>query len=926
MATLTARRPQNASRTSTAPPGSSLHLTLPSASSSAVSKDNEHHHLSSKFKHIFENQKYAIFNASVTLHEVGNVPQLEGDFAVGWRFRGKKPRGKESLELHEKHHLGPLPKPSLPNLRLSNPSSSSVSVKTNSTSSSNPVPSASGSLLNPEHHRPQKNKFFSLPPPLHLGHHHAPNHGPEQRPEKKSSDPTPLKQVLASGDMEGGQTWPMESPGIMEELEGGYFEEPSGSSGSWERPGSAGGTSSGSAGSISIVTGGPQVNVHRASINSPSTPILRDQQNRAQQLSIPFPREGRLPAPVRAGTLPSHIPLLDSIDPDSLAPPKHRSLSTATADTSSSATSLQTHDFEKPSLPRVRSTSGPMPSLGGAQGGRDAELFSTSRKGETPVRPLKAHACKWDFELHHTLRIPLSKPTNNVGNSGGAHGKNGEALVLGNGPTSESGLELTILQYPANSRNLPASSARASPVPNGGSNPSVASGLEAVTGAKKDARKPDRTPVKFGTVNIDLAPFAAQVAGAHAGGATSASGTAAGGGRMTRRFLLKGSRTNATVKVSVEMEWVGGEGNWVAPPMQEGHHVTGVNELMVDNHENIRPDLLLAKTPSASSSDSNPLERTRTNMTTLSAISNYYPFSHHNTPGQSSNSLHLTRTRTGGTSGTLGTLASIGAGASGGGHYESYEHHLRAPSPSPTRSPRRRGKRIDLDLDGTTPKAPSSSRMASPARSEPDRGRGDLPTPSPRKPSPSPARSLLGLDVTRPSPSRANTHSPLPPPPPLIPSLHDMQHTPNHRHHTHHLRPGHKPSSKHTEMHDLPPETIIEAIFNPHPAREAGPFTYISLNPDGLPEGPDAGLGRGEVEERMVRDANGDEEGYELGRGGLGIDFEGGLDGKGKRGGHKLGWRMRGRVKAERANGNRVVTPQGTGAKLKGREMKANST
>lgn len=49
----------------------------------------------------------------------------------------------------------------------------------------------------------------------------------------------------------------------------------------------------------------------------------------------------------------------------------------------------------------------------------------------------------------------------------------------------------------------------------------------------------------FGTVDIDLAAFA-------------------GKGRMTRRFLLVGSRTNATIKLSVDMRWVGGEEKWAA--------------------------------------------------------------------------------------------------------------------------------------------------------------------------------------------------------------------------------------------------------------------------------------------------------------------------------------------------------------------------
>jgi hypothetical protein len=49
----------------------------------------------------------------------------------------------------------------------------------------------------------------------------------------------------------------------------------------------------------------------------------------------------------------------------------------------------------------------------------------------------------------------------------------------------------------------------------------------------------------FGKVDIDLAAFA-------------------GRGLTTRKFLLKGSRTNATVKICVEMTWIGGEEKWAA--------------------------------------------------------------------------------------------------------------------------------------------------------------------------------------------------------------------------------------------------------------------------------------------------------------------------------------------------------------------------
>lgn len=126
---------------------------------------------------------------------------------------------------------------------------------------------------------------------------------------------------------------------------------------------------------------------------------------------------------------------------------------------------------------------------------------------------------------------------------------------------SDSGLELTIFQYPAKPQAQQICSTP-SPSLSDGSSPSiaqsaiqsVASGLNAVAGSKpmkkdvKQTRKErrfEKSPIKFGTIDIDLAPFA-------------------GKGRMTRRFLLKGSRTNATVKVTVELQWVGGEMNWVA--------------------------------------------------------------------------------------------------------------------------------------------------------------------------------------------------------------------------------------------------------------------------------------------------------------------------------------------------------------------------
>lgn len=88
-------------------------------------------------------------------------------------------------------------------------------------------------------------------------------------------------------------------------------------------------------------------------------------------------------------------------------------------------------------------------------------------------------------------------------------------------------------------------------------------------------------------------------------------------------------------------------------------------------------------------------------------------------------------------------------------------------------------------------------------------------------------------------------------------------------------------------MHDLPPETIIEAIFNPHPSTLAGPFTYV---PD---EYSDA-EGGDSIMEDMVMDANHDVE-------------EPQPEKPAKKEGRRLGW-IRGRGRQEK-RGRMKETP-----------------
>jgi hypothetical protein len=124
------------------------------------------------------------------------------------------------------------------------------------------------------------------------------------------------------------------------------------------------------------------------------------------------------------------------------------------------------------------------------------------------------------------------------------------APILGNGQHSESGFRLIINEI----RTM-----HTSPIDNGAT---MQQGLkqdmkEEVKHIAEGVQKAVAHPVRaasqsikehrllFGTVEFDLAQFA-------------------GKGKVNRRFLLRGSRTNAVVAVKVELQQVGGEIHWAA--------------------------------------------------------------------------------------------------------------------------------------------------------------------------------------------------------------------------------------------------------------------------------------------------------------------------------------------------------------------------
>ncbi|OCF33610.1 hypothetical protein I316_04683 [Kwoniella heveanensis BCC8398] len=812
-----------ASSSQTIPPNNnsgfiSLNGEGSSSSTAHQQHQQQHQHQSklAKFKQIFDTQKYAVFETHVTIHELGNVPQLQGEFDVKWKFRGKRPKSKELLEINKN---GPLPKPSLPNLKLASqnmhPSSSSASLQSTSTTSSGAYPPTPRSLLTPSGAPTRPSRTLSLPP----------SRDDLNRPMKKGSDPTPLKQVLqsvTSGESSStGQGHPtVESPQQL-------VDEPEGLDGDLHPRDYGEPDSRRSTQSAGIP---PLISVHR-----PSLPISTASSSRnpsgistpTERLAVPFPRG--VP-PIRSGTTPSYSTLIDPLPgSDENRRSLNRTISMATTATSrSTSASISAH----PKLNRARSASGPGPSRNAPH----TDLLSEARKGTTPGRPLRSHSCKWEYELHHVLRIPLGKPLPDTAPNGYSYRQNTKGPpppsfpVLGTGPHSESGLRLVIEQLPAPGKSSSISTAGAD------------ASLESTSAAAQKSNKKDHHPTEagdrrenreksvFGVVDVDLAAFA-------------------GKGKMTRRFLLRGSRTNATIKLSVDMRWIGGEQNWAAPPMQEGHHVAGVSDLVGnETAEAMRSDLGLVKTPSNSSSGSSlGLERTRTNF---SAMSSVYASRNH---------------------------SAISLGASLPSHqYQSFEHHLLKPEAQP----RYQGGSSPMNRNGS--------------------GGDEYLSSAPASNHSSPSKHQRGVASSTLSPS------------PVIMSLSKVHH--HHRHHTHHIR-GHGRVPSKSGIHDLPPEVIIEAIFNPHPASVEGPFTYV-------PEGPGHTdlAGEKEVLDQVLKDAGGDEgdnppEGESPPNEDDGAAGAG--SGSGEKGKHRLGWRMRGRARADREKkerrGRQRTDSSGTG-------------
>ncbi|CAE6473327.1 hypothetical protein ACGC1H_006350 [Rhizoctonia solani] len=83
----------------------------------------------------------------------------------------------------------------------------------------------------------------------------------------------------------------------------------------------------------------------------------------------------------------------------------------------------------------------------------------------------------------------------------------------------------------------------------------------------------------------------------------------AGKGPVTRRYLLRESKTNATLKLTIEVKWLSGEQDYVAPQLQKAQIMEGVAGLM--SHDRILPSGMrtptrLAVSPTQSSTSLAP--------------------------------------------------------------------------------------------------------------------------------------------------------------------------------------------------------------------------------------------------------------------------------------------------------------------------------
>ncbi|KLT42978.1 hypothetical protein CC85DRAFT_317684 [Cutaneotrichosporon oleaginosum] len=402
---------------------------------------------------------------------------------------------------------------------------------------------------------------------------------------------------------------------------------------------------------------------------------------------------------------------------------------------------------------------------------------STERRGMTPIEKIHAHTVQWEYEVQYVIRIPLGKPVPvaNKGRAGQSSptGRNRTLPILGEGPMSHSGLKLEIEEL-------------------------------------HDGN--DAHPRPFGYVNIDLAPFAEL-------------------GPTARKFLLKDSKTNATIRISIDMRFIGGQQHWVTPQLIEGHFVNDISQLTGDDG-NLFKELQLLPTVSRSS-DSATSSSMSGRPSTRSATSE----------------ISLTRPV---------SNANAVASQQAKNRYKSYEHHLKPEARAARRDDsilgdahsRRLPPSSTFGMSETVSTMASTWTEMSSASTRAILATQPLhmsPTSSPMAERPpggffdaipgrdvaleSPAAFMQEMNMTEEplSPNEVSLTSPiLPPlsPDQSPPSMGLSKHARHHSSHRQFLR------DQRGHSDDLQPDLVIEHVFNPRAAEEVGPFTFVPNEED----------------------------------------------------------------------------------------------
>ena len=74
---------------------SSSHHSIHKDTQTAASESTTSLGFGAKIRNALDLQKYANFDIKLTIHEVSNVPQMQGEFQCNWRFRGKHPKSRD---------------------------------------------------------------------------------------------------------------------------------------------------------------------------------------------------------------------------------------------------------------------------------------------------------------------------------------------------------------------------------------------------------------------------------------------------------------------------------------------------------------------------------------------------------------------------------------------------------------------------------------------------------------------------------------------------------------------------------------------------------------------------------------------------------------------------------------------------------------